>query len=119
MTVRTTYVRSRNQAIIQFTTAFVSAQGATNKYDGNFYFDPSTQRLRTWYAHDDFTITQAPIQIEADGFSMSFDQSDGAAPPQNYRVVVTRTGSDAYTWDIYQRGNAAWAKQLTLHFVRS
>jgi hypothetical protein len=120
LTVKTTYSWSPNGAIIEFTTAFMSNGQSKNKYDGHFYVDPGTQNVIVWYAHDDFTITQAPVEVRRQlGFSMQFKEADDSKTLQTYRVIVTRTGADAYTWELDEQSGSVWQKALTLHFVRS
>lgn len=120
LTVRTTYSWSANGAIIQFTTAFVTNGVPKNKYDGNFYFDPVEKSAEVWYAHDDFTITHAPVEVrQQSGFSMQFADADESNTLQTYRVLVTRTSANAYRWELSQMNGASWEKVLTLHFERS
>ncbi|HEY3676957.1 MAG TPA: hypothetical protein VGK84_13300 [Candidatus Tumulicola sp.] len=116
--VKTEYSWSNNKQFVRFFTKFVMPSGTQNKYDGNFYFDPATHHVMTWYVHEDGAITLAETTVTPSGFAMTFSDAGDDGHPANYRVEVARQSDDRYSWRLFQQTKAGWKAVLALTFVR-
>ncbi|HZW52769.1 MAG TPA: hypothetical protein VFF00_01980 [Candidatus Elarobacter sp.] len=109
--------------VIRFTTKFVKPDGGiANGYAGNLYFDAAAKRLTMWYIDARGEVTQAPVSVNGDVWSMTFT-GDGAVVgrpgPASFRVDVARRANDAYTWSLFADAAGAWKPVFSLDYVRS
>ncbi|HEV3087963.1 MAG TPA: hypothetical protein VGX96_12120 [Candidatus Elarobacter sp.] len=122
--IETRYDLAPNGSTIRFTTKFVGADGnpQRNGYAGNLYFDATAKHAAMWYIDTDSAITQGPITVAGDLWSMTFT-SDGAIVgrpgPTSFRVDVARRSNDAYKWTLFWLGSETPKQLFSLDYVRS
>jgi hypothetical protein len=109
--------------VIRFTTKFVKPDGAiANGYAGTLFFDAAAKRLTMWYIDARGDVTQGPVTLEGDVWSMTFT-SDGAIigrpGPANFRVDVARRSNEAYKWSLFADAAGTWKPVFALDYVRS
>lgn len=116
--IETRYEWSTNHAFIRFTSRFVMTSGPKDRYDGDFYYDPTTKRLTMWYVDDDGVVSQGPVDIRETSWSSEFAQGGDDGNTASYRVEVQRNGDDRYTWTGSARSGEAWKPFLSLVYAR-
>jgi hypothetical protein len=109
--------------VIRFTSKFVTPDGGVaNGYTGDLYFDAAAKRLTMWYVDARGEVTQGPVTLNGDVWSMTFS-GDGAVigrpGPANFRVDVARRSNDAYHWSLFADAGGAWKPVFALDYVRA
>jgi hypothetical protein len=109
--------------VIRFTSKFVTPDGGVaNGYTGDLYFDAAAKRLTMWYIDARGEVTQGPVTLNGDVWSMTFS-GDGAVigrpGPTSFRVDVARRSSDAYHWSLFADAGGAWKPVFALDYVRA
>lgn len=111
-----------NHSFIRFTTKFVMANGSNAGYAGDLFFDPADQTLKIWYMDEHNAITQGPMSVGGDKWTISFrDSGDivGVTGTVDYRVDIVRTAPDTYQWTLFANVAQAWKKVFALVYQRS
>jgi hypothetical protein len=120
--IETRYEWTPNRGFIRFTTKFVMANGSNAGYAGDLFFDPADKTLRIWYMDEHNTITQGPMSVSGDKWTISFrDSGDivGVTGPVDYRVDIVRTAPDTYQWTLFANVAQTWKKVFALVYQRS
>ena len=120
--IETRYDVAPNGRVLRFTTRFVNKDGTVgNGYAGNLYYDPGQRTLRMWYIDGANEITQGPVTLDGDRWSMAFT-SDGALVgrpgPMNFRVDVVRQTNDLYHWALLASPPGGWKPVFGLDYHR-
>jgi hypothetical protein len=116
--IETRYQWSDNHAYIRFTTHFVLDQGVSKAYDGNFFWNPAQKSLQLWYMDGRNGITEGPVQVDGDEWTMQFHGSDFAGKMADLRVMVTRKTNDAYHWSVAEKDGDQWKELAALDYMR-
>jgi hypothetical protein len=117
--IETRYQWSDNDAYIRFTSHFVSDKETERRYDGSFYWDPRKSSLEMWYMDASNAIKEGPVTLSGEKMQMTFSGEDSNGKLVDYRVTVTQTSADRYSWLLDEKVTQDWKSLLTLEFIRS
>lgn len=120
--IETRYDLAPNGRVLRFSTRFVDKDGtAGNGYAGNLYYDPGRRTLRMWYIDSANEITDGPVTLDGDRWSIEFT-SDGAIVgrpgPMHFRVDVVRQTNDLYHWALLVSRSGGWEPVFGLDYHR-
>ncbi|HEY0614218.1 MAG TPA: hypothetical protein VGC96_06240 [Candidatus Elarobacter sp.] len=109
--------------VILFASAFVKPDGSiANGYTGALYFDAAAKRLGMWYVDAHGALTQGPVTLDGERWSMTFT-SDGAIAGHPgstpFRVDVERRSPDLYHWSLFADAGGGFKPVFALDYVRS
>lgn len=120
--IETRYDVAPNARVLRFTTRFVNKDGtAGNGYAGNLYYDAEQRTLRMWYIDSADEITQGPVTLEGDRWSMAFTGDGGfigRPGAVNFRVDVVRQTNDLYHWSLLAGPAGGWKPVFALDYHR-
>jgi hypothetical protein len=116
--IETRYQWSDNQAYIRFTTHFVFDKGTVKSYDGNFFWNPTQKSLALWYMDARNSITEGPVQVDGNQWTITFRGEDFAGKIADLRVLVARKANDAYSWSVAEKNGDSWKELAALEYVR-
>jgi len=123
--IETRYESVADGNLIRFTTAFIDAhENVVNRYAGNFYVDPATARIKTWYLSSKNEITHGDVAIDPATVTLLITEAPEPDAPPQYRVVIAPEnglGSDyhqVYVWKLSARDGDAWKPMFGLTYAR-
>jgi hypothetical protein len=116
--IETRYQWSDNHAYIRFNTHFVFDKGAAKTYDGNLFWNPDKKSLAIWYMDHANSITEGPLQIDGNLWTITFHGPDFAGNPADLRVLITRKTNDDYNWSVAEKQGETWKELAQLEYLR-
>jgi len=116
--IETRYQWSDNHAYIRFNTHFVFDKGTAKTYDGNFFWNPAQKSLAMWYMDARNFITESPVLVDGDQWTMQFRGPDFDGKMADLRVVVARKTNDQYRWSVSEKQSDAWKELAALEYLR-
>jgi hypothetical protein len=116
--IETRYQWSDNHAYIRFTTHFVFDKGTARTYDGNFFWNPAQKSLALWYMDSQNAITESPVLVEGDQWTMQFRGQDFEGKMADLRVIVARKTNDDYRWSLSEKQADTWKELAALEYLR-
>src|SRR5277367_5989024 len=115
--IETRYQWSDNHAYIRFNTHFVFEKGIAKTYDGNFFWNPAQKSLAMWYMDARNSITESPVLVDGDQWTMQFRGPDFDGKMADLRVVVARKTNDQYRWSVSEKQSDAWKELAALEYL--
>ena len=116
--IETRYHWSDNHAYIRFNTHFVFDKGTAKTYDGNLFWNPDKKSLAIWYMDHANSITEGPIQIDGNLWTITFHGPDFEGNPADLRVRITRKTNDDYYWSVAEKQGETWKDLAQLEYLR-
>ena len=116
--IETRYQWSDNKAYIRFTTHFVFDKGTAKSYDGNFFWNPTQKSLALWYMDARNGITEGPVQVDGNQWTITFRGEDFLGKIADLRVLVARKTNDAYSWSVAEKNGDSWKELAALEYLR-
>jgi hypothetical protein len=116
--IETRYQWSDNHAYIRFNTHFVFEKGAAKTYDGNLFWNPDQKSLAIWYMDHANSITEGPLEIDGNLWTISFHGPDFEGHLADLRVRITRKTNDDYNWSVAEKQGETWKDLAQLEYLR-
>jgi hypothetical protein len=116
--IETRYQWSDNHAYIRFTTHFVFEKGTVKTYDGNFFWNPTQKSLEMWYMDARNGITEGPVEVDGNQWTIQFHGEDFAGKMADLRVLVMRKTNDDYRWSVAEKEGGEWKELASLEYLR-
>ncbi len=116
--IETRYQWSDNHAYIRFNTHFVFEKGTAKAYDGNLFWNPDKKSLAIWYMDHENSITEGPLQVDPDGWTITFHEPDFEGNMADLRVKVLRKTNDDYQWSVAEKQGDTWKQLAQLEYLR-
>jgi hypothetical protein len=116
--IETRYLWSDNHAYIRFNTHFVFEKGTARAYDGNLFWNSDKKSLAIWYMDHESSITEGPLRVDADGWTITFHGPDFEGNPADLRVKVLRKTNDDYQWSVAEKQGDTWKQLAQLEYFR-
>jgi hypothetical protein len=116
--IETRYQWSETNTFLRFNTHFISEKGIARTYDGNLFWSPEQKSLFMWYMNGDNEITEGPIRVEGDTWSLTFRSPGGDGKVVDFRVDVAQKTSDHYQWTLLRKQSDAWKELFSLEYLR-
>jgi len=116
--IETRYQWSDNHAYIRFTTHFVFEKGTAKTYDGNFFWNPGQKSLAVWYMDARNGITEGPVQVDGNQWTIQFRGEDFEGKMADLRVLVARKTNDDYNWSVAEKQGDSWKELAALEYLR-
>jgi len=116
--IETRYQWSDNHAYIRFNTHFVFEKGTAKAYDGNLFWNPDKKSLAIWYMDHDNGVTEGPLVVDSDGWTITFHGPDFEGHDADLRVKILRKTNDAYLWTVSEKQGETWKDLAQLDYLR-
>jgi hypothetical protein len=116
--IETRYQWSDNNAYIRFTTHFVFDKGTAKTHDGNFFWNPAQKNLAMWYMDARNGITEGPVQVDGNQWTIQIHGPDFEGKMADLRVLVMRKTNDQYHWSVEEKQGDIWKELAALEYLR-
>lgn len=116
--IETRYQWSETNTFLRFNTHFISEKGVVRTYDGNLFWNPWQKSLFMWYMSGDNEITEGPVQLAGNNWTLTFRSPVGEGKDVDFRVEVAQKTNDNYHWTLFQKQGDAWTELFSLEYLR-